>query len=433
MHRHIGRCVSWGLTALLVLVLAGPGLASSPGFWPAVRFSKGFTTGVAPGVQYSHYSLRTSSGPLSIHHLRLDLGNPEVRLGVALAHNRLISRDETVSSMVRRSGAVAGVNGDYFDIGDSGMPLNILVQEGRLLRSPTRRVALTVGTDGRARIVRYAWHGSVLLPETRAAHWVAGFNTGTIPDGLTVLSTVRGYGAPPPDPGTRQTVVEVIPAEASPDNASAGAAADAALPPSRDGGSWYKVKQVWSQQAYYAPFPRGTLLLVGRGRAADWLLHNVTAEMPLQVNLVTDPDWRSVDVAIGGGPMLVQNGELIDDPHSPVPNERFRRNPVSAVGISRDTKTLLLVSVDGRQPRLSVGLTQPQLAAYMRWLGAYQAMEFDSGGSVTMAVRLPGRSVPVVVNSPSDGHERPVANALLVFRVPLGTRVADTHPRQAKD
>ena len=412
-----------------MLVLAGPGLAGTPEFWPAVRYSAGSTVRVAPGIQYSRYALRTSSGPLRIHHLRLDMGNPEVHLGVGLAHNQLISGDETVSSMVRRSGAVAGVNGDYFDIGDSGMPLNILVQEGRLLRSPSGWAALAVGTDGRAKIVRYAWRGSILLPATRVTHWIAGFNTGMIPEGLTVLSTLRGYGAPPPDPKTRQTVVEITPAEASADQPVAGVAADVA-PPSRDGVPLYRVRQVWAQQAYYAPFPRGTLLLVGRGRVADWLLRNLTAETLVQVNLDTDPDWRSVEFVIGGGPVLVQNGQLIDDPHSPVPGERFRRNPVSAIGISRDARTLLLVSVDGRQPRLSVGLTQPQLAAYLRWLGAYQAMEFDSGGSVTMAVRLPGRPRAVVVNSPSDGHERPVANALLVFRTPLGISVPNS-PRQS--
>jgi hypothetical protein len=74
---------------------------------------------------------------------------------------------------------------------------------------------------------------------------------------------------------------------------------------------------------------------------------------------------------------------------------------------------VILVEVDGRQPHLSVGLTQPQLAAYMQWLGASEAMAFDSGGSATMVVRLPGQPHPTVVNSPSDGHERPVADALL--------------------
>ena len=429
MRRRIGRPTSWALTALLVLVPSGPGLAGAPAFWPAVRSSVGFTVRVAPGIRYGRYALRTSSGPLSIHHLRLDLGNPEVRLGVALAHNRLISGDETVSSMVKRTGALAGINGDYFDIGDSGMPLNILVQEGRLLRSPSGWASLAVGSDGRPRIVRYAWHGSLLLPSTGATHWVSGFNTGTIPNGLTVLSMARGYGAPPPSPGTRQTVVEVVPDDASsvsPD----GSAADFAAPPARSEAPLYRAKAVWPQQAYYAPFPRGTLLLVGRGRAADWLQQNVTPDTSVRVDLATDPDWRSADAVIGGGPVLVQNGRRVEDPHSPVPNERFRRNPVTAAGISADGRTLLLVSVDGRQPRLSVGLTQPQLAAYMQWLGADQAMEFDSGGSVTMAVRLPGRAAPVVVNSPSDGHERAVANALLVFRAPVGTPPANG-PRHA--
>jgi len=73
------------------------------------------------------------------------------------------------------------------------------------------------------------------------------------------------------------------------------------------------------------------------------------------------------------------------------------------------------VEVDGRQPNFSIGLTRPELASYMQWLGAYQAIAFDSGGSATMVARLPGQPVPTVVNSPSDGRERPVANAFLVY------------------
>jgi hypothetical protein len=174
-------------------------------------------------------------------------------------------------------------------------------------------------------------------------------------------------------------------------------------------------KQIWQQQAYYTPFPTGVILLVGRGQAADWLTHNVTVGTPIHVKLTTIPDWHNLHGAIGGGPVLVQNGRMVDDPHSPVPSERNHRHPVLAVGISRDRETMLLVGVDGRQPRRSIGLTQPQLAAYMQRLGAYQAMAFDSGGSVTMVARLPGRPTPTIVNSPSDGQERPVANALLVF------------------
>ena len=51
----------------------------------------------------------------------------------------------------------------------------------------------------------------------------------------------------------------------------------------------------------------------------------------------------------------------------------------------------------------------------MQRLGASEAMAFDSGGSATMVVRLPGAASPVVVNSPSDGKERPVGDAVLVY------------------
>jgi hypothetical protein len=436
-HRH-SHWLNWLCAGLLLLLTAGPGLADSPRFWPAVRSSTGWSVALAPGILYSHYTVGTAAGPLSIHHLGLDLGNPEVRLGMGLAHDRLISGDETVSSMVARAGAVAGINGDFFDIGDSGMPLNIAVKDGVLLRSPDGWVALAIGKDGSARIVRYRWTGSVLLPTTRATYWLAGFNTGFVPDGIVAVSNVRGYGPSAPGPGVQQAVVELAPATgsvsapavaptaASPaDSAEASRGAFLVAPgqmiplPSRDEGTLYTVRQVWNQQAYYAPFPKGEVLLVGRGSAADWLRRNVAAGMPIQVNLSTTPDWHDLHIAVGGGPLLVQHGRIVDDPDSPVPNERYVRNPVSAVGITRDGRTMLLVAIDGRQPRLSIGLTQPQLAAYMRWLGAYQAMEFDSGGSVTMAVHFPGRPWPVVVNSPSDGHERPVANALLVFSMPV--------------
>jgi exopolysaccharide biosynthesis protein len=88
---------------------------------------------------------------------------------------------------------------------------------------------------------------------------------------------------------------------------------------------------------------------------------------------------------------------------------RNRRHPRTAAGLRGDG-TLLLVTVDGRQPELSVGMTIDELASLMRELGADTALNLDGGGSTTMVVA--GK----LVNSPSDaGGERPVSDALLVF------------------
>jgi hypothetical protein len=321
-----------GLAALTIGPAAGLAQTGTPPGWPAVRSSSGWTATVAPGVAYSRYRVATADGPLAVHQLVLDLGNPAVRLDVALAHNRLISPDETVSSMVRRSGAVAGVNADFFDIGESGMPLNIMVRDGRLLRSPTRRVALVVRPDGSVEITRYEWTGSVVNAATRAAHRLAGFNTGFVPNGIVAISNERGYGAPVPSDGVRQTVAALTPID---DAAQALPTLAASLEPVPAGDARYVVTGVWPQQAYYAPFPEGTILLVGRGTAAAWLAGALPAGAAVETNLTTAPDWRAARAVVGGGPLLVANGRVVDDPYSPAPKERTRRRNATNATRSR--------------------------------------------------------------------------------------------------
>ena len=69
--------------------------------------------------------------------------------------------------------------------------------------------------------------------------------------------------------------------------------------------------------------------------------------------------------------------------------------------------SIVLVTVDGRQPGLSVGLTNFELAQTLARLGAVNAMSLDGGGSTTMA--YDGR----VLNTPSDGTERRIATGLV--------------------
>lgn len=402
---------------LCVLLLAAPAPALPLWSWPSVRLSVGTVRAVASGVVYSSYRVLTADGPLSIHHLRVDLGNPRVRLGVGLAHDRLVSADEPVSSMARRLGAVAGVNGDFFDIHESGMPLNIVVRNGQLLRSPVEWAAFSVRKDGTAWIGRFRWSGAVTVQGSGATYPLSGYNSGFDPDGIVAVSSVLGAGIPPPPPGAHQTVAEMV---LEPQPAASRVPLPVAFlppPPGARRSALYVVRHVFLESAFAAVPPPTELLLVGQGRGALWLARAAPVGTQVAVRLATVPDWHDLHAAIGGGPILVQRGRLVEDPYPPAPDERDRRYPVVAVGLVPPHRSMLLVEVDGRQPRLSIGLTQPQLAAYMRWLGATDAMAFDSGGSATMVVRFPGHTAPRVVNSPSDGRERPVADALLVFSV----------------
>jgi hypothetical protein len=89
------------------------------------------------------------------------------------------------------------------------------------------------------------------------------------------------------------------------------------------------------------------------------------------------------------------------------------RNPRTLAGVRADG-TLLLVTVDGRAPDWSVGMTLREAARLMRSLGALDALNLAGGSSTAMTVR------GELVNRPSDrvgGRpvERRVSNGLFVM------------------
>lgn len=157
---------------------------------------------------------------------------------------------------------------------------------------------------------------------------------------------------------------------------------------------------------------RGTLVLSGTGKAKKFLDKYLT-EIGKRVRInVTVPDVkRPIVLMVGGGPILLQNGKINIDNRK----ERIRdsfvtdKHPRTAIGFSQDKKTLFLMTIDGRQPGLSIGADLYWVARYLKERGAWQAMNLDGGGSTTMWVR------GEVVNRPSDRTgERTVTNALLV-------------------
>ena len=128
-----------------------------------------------------------------------------------------------------------------------------------------------------------------------------------------------------------------------------------------------------------------------------------TPGMSVKVVTETLPALQGVEIAIGGGPTLVQDGK-------PMQWKGFihMRHPRTAFGWNKDY--FFLVEVDGRQSNISLGMTFPELADYFVRLGCDQAMNFDGGGSATLW------ALGSVRNSPSEGDERPSANALVVVR-----------------
>lgn len=375
--------------ALSLLLALAAALPISP--QPAAPFPKIITDApvfqdVAPGIRYGDYKIRTADGPLDVRVLAIDLHDPSIRVGTALASNRLVSSGETVSSMAQRTGAVAGVNGDYFDINQTNQPLNILVQNGRLIRMPMQRWAIDFDAAKNPGFAEFQVDA-----------------TATLPQGSLPLKTINDW--PPPGGGAELITPEYGSLHAVQNVTELQLEPVSGVPP-------FATYRVTGAADNTQQQPAGYYLAIGPNAYG-------TVSLPQTGDAVTisgtsTPSLNGIVSAIGGGPLLVKDGAWYADPDGPSKGEFLTHMPATAVGVTRDG-TLLLFEIDGRQPALSIGVLQPQLAQLMIAFGVQTGMQMDGGGSSTIVARLPGDTNAVVQNSPSDGHERRVGDALLIY------------------
>ncbi|HVV82521.1 MAG TPA: phosphodiester glycosidase family protein [Kofleriaceae bacterium] len=97
------------------------------------------------------------------------------------------------------------------------------------------------------------------------------------------------------------------------------------------------------------------------------------------------------------------------------------RAPRSALGLSDDNRLLWLVAVDGWQQG-SAGMTAAEVGRFLRDRGVRDAMLLDGGGASTLVATTTGGPL---LNHPSDGVARPLANHLTVKfgDLPQGTLI----------
>lgn len=102
--------------------------------------------------------------------------------------------------------------------------------------------------------------------------------------------------------------------------------------------------------------------------------------------------------AVSGIPTLVRAGSVANSEIDRI-GAALGRHPRTAVGVSRDGRTVFLVVVDGRRGG-SRGLNLYELADFLADIGAHDAINLDGGGSSAMYLRRAGG----VINAPSGGR-----------------------------
>ncbi|PRX68949.1 uncharacterized protein DUF2233 [Nonomuraea fuscirosea] len=326
-----------------------------------------------------------TTGPWDVKVVMIDArtfrGSYAATLGTSVA------KRETVSSMAKAGKAVVAVNGGFFNIHTDkalrGEPVGASVVGGRLLSEAVPGRSAVVLRGRTAKITELKTDVTAISQDGERVE-VNGINRAATTDELVLYT--EEYGAKTPTGGT-----------------------DAVLD---------ATGRVTGLRASGAAVAKGTRVLHGNGVGSDWLNEHAWQEWKVDVvSKVVDlrtkkalkltPDLN----VIAGGVGLVRNGKTKitakRDGHDSM-NMILRRHPRTLLGTTRNG-SLILATIDGRQPGVTVGANFVEAAQFMRWLGATQAINLDGGGSTALFVDKK------VVNRPSDGAERGVGDALLVL------------------
>ena len=368
------------------------------------------TREVAPGVAYRQFTDR--SGPFIMHLVRVDIRRADLEIRHARARDQLTGRERT-SEMVRRATAagttvLAAVNADFFWL-TTGENENNQVIGGewwkgvRVTDSPydtydNAHVQFGIDAGRNPLIDRFLFDGKALVRGVATPIITLNFNPTGNPEG-TALYTPR-YGATTARDTTRLTVEAPL--------AAAGRRGDTLLFVRRGPVSATSGSPIPSDGAVLSAYGNGLRTREVRAMADGDTVRVLLATLP------RTPRGAAPMMIIGGWPRILRDGEDVTGDAASVEGTISRnaelRHPRTAVGFSRDSTTLYILTVDGRSEK-SVGVTLGELAGIMRRLGAWQAMNFDGGGSTTMVID------GVVKNVPSDATgEREVGNALFVVK-----------------
>lgn len=412
----VGRViVLWPVVAAVCCTLFAPVASAASSASADIRLPDELTvverTELSPGVE--HLRLARAGPPVVVDVARLAPDAP-VSLRAILSNDQVAGPSpalERTSSMCLRVRCIVAVNGDFAAVG-SDEPMGGFVTGGQLLRTPSpSHHQLSITGDGQLQAGSFEWSGTLVptdfqpltldgvnVPrgEDRVVLYTPAFGPTTETSGTSLLlRTVEPAG---PLRLGQTTLVEVT--------GVAGESVDVAIPP--DGA-----------------------VLVGEGLGAEALddlwgrVQSGAAGARVLLRLETP---AGVTESIGGSPILLRDGKRwftdVDDSFT------RGRHPRTVVGWNPSGETFL-VTIDGRQPEVSVGMTLAEASDLLLALGATEAINLDGGGSTTFVAQGEVRNEPsdVAVRDGDDetirhlaqpgdeviGHvERPVATAIAV-------------------
>lgn len=338
-----------------------------------------FEARIERGLKLKEFRQMSWSGPAVITVVDYNLKIDKLSLKPVLAQGIVPGRED-LQDLIRKNSALAGVNGGYFHY--SGRPLGLIYINGELVSEPLfNRTALLINKSNQISFAKVDWKGELLIPALKTEVIFDGVNRRGELDEAILFNHYYGDKMPKLEENYCDLVVR-----------SANI-----LGVEKETGS-----------TIFIP-PDGYVIRVGSER--NDILNNISKlknlKVELKFNFSYDFQENEIIHAVGGGPRLLKNGKIMTNGEKEhFQNDiLFGRAPRTALALTAE-EHLIMVTIDGRQSELSVGMTLKELAQFLKDLGAVEAMNLDGGGSARMVVR------GITMSNPNE--KRPISNGVII-------------------
>jgi len=342
---------------------------------------------LAPGVNYRRVMQVTTGGLIDVHVIFVPLNDPYIYVA-PVASERGLGLRETTTNLLSGTEAIGGINADFFGLASNhSVHFGPMAFDGELL-------GLNPNTNSaRNEFATFFLDMADNVSFNYMRSDIRFYNNGQRNVDIASLNII-GHELHSPVIVDRNLMTDTAPIMARFNGATKFVVEN-------------DVVTYVTRSVVTVPENGYVLVIPGHMYSSHRHLINVGDSARLHVSNSLGVDFSQIQAAIGGGGILLSDGQAVTSGVAP-----NARHPRSAIGVSRDGNTLILMVIDGRNH--SVGATNAEVVAWMRRAGAWNAMHFDGGGSSTM-VRREADGRYVVANTPSDGAQRRVINALGVF------------------
>ena len=356
---------------------------------------------ISDGIIYN--KIKNAVDTLSIDILKIDFSKKNFSLRIVKANN-LLNDKETTSKMVKvlsDSGynVVAAINADFFEA--DGEIINNMISEGKFVKavkftdSPFNNFVNTqfAVTDKNKFIMeQFVFNGQLVLPNG-ISEPINRINSKADSNSISLYNLYQGEYTPSyfTNWDIRETGLNILYINSD--------TLYCVVSDTFNHGGNYKIDS--------------DFVLSANNKFAHYLEREIMFGDTLKIILGFNPSLNNVNSLVGGWPRLVKDGINLVKSDSTIEGvfNRFSKvkHPRTGIGIAKDSSTVVLITVDGRQ-EISRGMSLDDFADLMIEHGVYQGLNLDGGGSTTMIIKNK------IVNNPSDKTgERKVGNCIMVI------------------